>query len=123
MYKIIFIFFIGSVYLYSQINSERPGYSNPPQTVPEGKVQWENGFDLTYQDGFSGDYNINIINSLLRYGINDFSEIRFSTLYNRSDKFNIGSNQIAFGAKACINESQDYYIPTSGLIFNLALTS
>lgn len=123
--KLVLFFIIIYFPLFSQINSDRPGYSDPPQTVGIGKIQWENGFDFTFYDNNTSINEMNLINSLIRYGITDYSEIRLNFGYsNVNSELNSGMSgisQIGLGTKLKINESDQGLLPSSSLIVGLGL--
>lgn len=111
--------------IYSQINTDRPGYTDPPQTIGLGKFQWENGLDFTYYNNIN-NYEFNLINSLFRYGLTDYSEIRFflaySNIQSNEDKITIsGLSEIGIGLKLKIYESNFSLIPSNSLIIGLGL--
>ncbi len=123
--KFVLVFIAMSNLIYSQINSDRPGYSDPPQTVGLSKIQWENGLDFTMIDGKTDVYEMNFVNSMIRYGISDYSEIRLTFGYSKlkldDDNNFSGLSNLGLGTKLKINESENELIPSSSLIMNLNL--
>ena len=125
LFFLFFLFFIAVYPIYSQLNSDRPGYSDPPQTVGFGKLQWENGFDFTFFEGRTEINEFKPLNSLIRYGISDFSEFRLSLGYSRSQDnseiSNSGFSDLGLGMKLKIFESDNSLLPSSSLIMSLGL--
>jgi hypothetical protein len=103
----IFLFII-SVSLYAQqdtlptINTDRPTSGASPLLVPRGSFQVETGFMYSSEvsDYFTKD-EVNVLGTLLRYGIFDNFEIRlwgsFSDIDYRNTDFNTDSTVSGFG--------------------------
>ncbi|MDH4379573.1 MAG: transporter [Vampirovibrionales bacterium] len=59
------------------ISTSRPSFTDAVTTVPQGSVQGENG--ATYTDNRGGSYSWTTPETLLRLGITDNTELRFTT--------------------------------------------
>jgi hypothetical protein len=127
MKKIFSIWLMMIVLCYStfaQISPDRPGFSNPPSTLQKSKFQLESSIDYTFYQNIDNN-ELNILNSLFRYGISDYSEIRFTfgyTKISQDDKSNMsGISNIGIGTKNKIYESDNALLPNISVIIGLSL--
>ena len=127
MKKIFATWLFSIVFCYStfaQISPDRPGYSNPPSTLQKSKFQLESSLDYTFYQNIDNN-ELNIMNSLFRYGISDYSEIRFTFGYTKlSQEVNSdisGISNIGIGTKNKIYESDNALLPNTSVIIGLSL--
>lgn len=79
---ILLVAFLSAVEGYSQaINTDRPTQSASAFVLPQGRLQLETGILFQETNDFTNEWTIN--NSLLRYGLNDFFELRLTLDYGR----------------------------------------
>jgi len=102
------------------ISADRPGMATPPNISIPKKVQIETGIsykEITFQETML--YN----STLLRYGINQNSELRLQSGYAQFKKDNLnisGFNPLIIGTKLMISEAKGI-LPKTSFLFNLAL--
>ncbi len=80
---------------FAQINTDRPTQSASAFVVPAGRFQVETGAQYTGIGGVA--YQFTYQNTLLRYGLNDFFELRFGTGYEFLDPGLDGANRTYSG--------------------------
>lgn len=76
----ILLSFFQSVYAQEDVSftADRPGATTGTDVIPKGRFQWETGFGYeksTFSSTRVENWTIN--NSLFRYGISDYAELRF----------------------------------------------
>lgn len=110
------------------ISTDRPDQSNTPLLIPQGALQIETGFLvetenklLTHQRNYT--YN----NTLLKFGINEYFELRLNTLYQgsitTSDVKPIhGFGPLSVGMKIKLSEGKGM-LPKASLITHINLRS
>ena len=109
-------------------NTDRPDQSNTPWLVPGGTLQLETGFVM--EKDYSNTYrvtNYSLTNTLLKYGINEFCEIRvradYLNTHNHNTGYNInGFNALAIGLKIKLANKRGY-LPQAALVAHLTLKS
>jgi len=108
----------------SDISADRPGMATPPAISQPKALQIETGFSyekIKYENSFQETILYNT--TLLRYGINQNSEIRLQTDYTqvKTDSLNItGFNPLTIGTKLFISEEKGI-LPKTSFLFNLTL--
>lgn len=85
----LFLFLV-TFAIQAQINTDRPTQSAGAAVLPAGRFQVETGTQITQLSDES--YQWTYQGTLLRYGINDFFELRLSSSYEFIDPGLIGSN-------------------------------
>lgn len=110
--------FVGA---YSQnINTDRPSQSASSSIVPTGKVQVELGYISE-----SSDSGLSNINTLIRWGFNEYFELRFQQDYLFLDNDEINENGLSptqVGIKSVLAKEKKY-LPEVALLGNLQLES
>jgi len=114
-YFLIFISFL-SLNIYAQniefpeLIGDRPDQTESAFVLPKGYFQLEDGF--IYENETGNAQNISFSSMLLRYGLFENMELRFTKEYNKTKV--IGTNDIkgfspcSFGAKIHINEEKGW---------------
>jgi hypothetical protein len=110
------------------ISPDRPGVGTPPSLVPENHFQLETGFlyDRSHPDGTTTKvYSYN--QSLFRFGVLSFAEIRLSTDYTKTEVKNsdgtasvTGFGPITLGTKIALLQEKRV-IPQTSLMANFTL--
>ena len=106
------------------ISADRPGMATTPDILQPKKVQIETGFSYErtkIENSFQKTTHYN--STLLRYGINQNSEIRIQTDFEKlkTDSLNFkGFNPVVIGTKLLISEEKGI-IPKTAFLFNLTL--
>jgi hypothetical protein len=106
------------------ISADRPGIGTPPFITEHQCFQIETG--ISYEKNrLEKPFQENILynSTLLRYGINKNSEIRFQTNYAqiKTDSLNItGFNPLTIGTKLLISD-ENGILPKTSFLFNLTL--
>lgn len=81
---LIIVYLLLTNLLLAQIVTDRPDVTESAQTVGKSHFQFESGFKLINNDYGIFNYNtLNIPEVLIRYGISNSLELRFSSEYNR----------------------------------------
>jgi len=77
-----------------QINTDRPGYSDYPKTIPQGYFQIEAGFSFETETANPNDkiQLINWNNTLLKYGLTKGWELRLGQTYQSERLLESGTN-------------------------------
>lgn len=111
-----------------QINTDRPGFSDYPKTIPKGYFQIEAGFSFESETVDQNDKNqlISWNNTLLKYGITSGWELRLSQTYQSdrlleagtSPEFSWQSNSgpIVLGTKLNLLEEAGFIPQTAILV-------
>jgi len=106
---------------------DRPGMATPTNTMPKGRLQVENGFQMEKLTIFNNTDEVYISSLLFRYGIIENTELRIQTdyVYNKTNDSTItsiihGFNPITIGSKIKIIQQQKI-IPSISVLFNLTL--
>lgn len=96
------------------ISADRPGMSTGTDVMPQGKIQWETGVGYESEGG-AATYTLN--NTLLRYGLVDWAEIRvgMDLLHEGSTT---GLSALNVGTKISLGENRGW-IPAVSLLANL----
>lgn len=96
------------------ISADRPGMSTGTDVMPQGKIQWETGVGYESEGG-AATYTLN--NTLLRYGLVDWAEIRvgMDLLHEGSTT---GLSALNVGTKISLVENRGW-IPAISLLANL----
>jgi hypothetical protein len=106
------------------ISADRPGVATPPFIIQPKLFQIETGFSYEKITGENTYQETTLYNtSLLRYGIDQNSEIRLQTDYAnvKTDSTSItGFNPLTLGTKVYISE-QKGILPKTSFLFNLTL--
>jgi hypothetical protein len=110
------------------ISPDRPGVGTPPSLVPENHFQLETGFlyDRSHPDGTTTKvYSYN--QSLFRFGLLSFAEIRLSTDYTKTEVTNsdgtasvAGFGPVTLGTKIALLQEKGV-IPQTSLMANFTL--
>lgn len=96
------------------ISADRPGMATGTDIMPKGKVQWETG--VGYEgDGGSAAYTLN--NTLFRYGMVDWAELRVGMDLLHADG-TTGLSALNIGTKIGLLENEGW-VPAVSLLANL----
>jgi hypothetical protein len=133
-YLLILIFSFFSSIILAQTNEElaispdRPGVGTPPSVVPKNHFQIETGF--LFEQSNDNDIKTNVYSynqSLFRFGLFSFAELRLSGDYTKttvkfpmSDSTVLGFGPINIGTKISIYKGKGI-IPKTALLVNLTL--
>ena len=108
----------------STISADRPGMSTGTDIMPLHKVQWETGvaFDWEHRGGEKQE-TFTINNTLLRYGLTNFAEIRlgmdFQYFRDRLVDYDVwGVTPLNFGTKIKVYEGSKY-LPSISFLANV----
>lgn len=97
-----------------EISADRPGMSTGTDVMPKGKIQWETG--IAYEsEGGSATYTLN--NTLLRFGLEEWAELRVGMDLLHSDG-TTGLSALNIGTKIGLTENQGW-VPAIALMANL----
>ncbi|MCQ2298795.1 MAG: transporter [Bacteroidales bacterium] len=96
------------------ISADRPGMSTGTDVMPQGKIQWETGVGYESEGGAATN---TLNNTLLRYGLVDWAEIRvgMDLLHEGSTT---GLSALNVGTKISLVENRGW-IPAISLLANL----
>ena len=109
------------------ISTDRPDQANTPELLPKGSLQVETGFIAEKNEGGIQDFiNYSYNNTLLRFGVNENFEARFSTGYlavkTIPDQLVVqrGFGPMAVGAKIRLADEKGQW-PQAALITHVTL--
>ena len=121
---IVFVLFLIPLLVVAQdeisFSADRPGESTGPDVMPLRKVQWETGIGWSRYFG-TDEYTIN--NTLFRYGLTKFAELRvgIDLLHSRTPSTNdytTGLSALTIGTKVRVLEG-DGAMPTVAILAEL----
>lgn len=122
---IVFCFIVTAT--YAQINTDRPTQSASSTVLPAGRFQVETGLQYTRITNVS--YQLTYHNTLLRYGLNDFFELRFGTSnefldpgFDGGNRSYSGFSPVVLGFKSKISDENGFW-PEISFLGQVALPS
>ncbi len=123
MKHIYFLFLLISATAFAQepIETDRPGQSSTPSTVPANHFQMETGLRHTQAEPRHPQWQLPA--SLLKYGVNDKFELRLNAqyAYNKTpDSTNSGFKPLVGGVKAKLSEEKGW-LPAAAVLINFTI--
>jgi hypothetical protein len=127
MVPVFFISVEGSAQV-TEISTDRPDQSNTPLVIPTGALQIETGFIVEQETTLSAkNRNYTYNNTLLKFGINEYFEVRLNTLYQGvTTSSDIGSSRalgpVSVGLKVKLADEHGAW-PLTSVISHINLRS